>query len=299
MMANEIQAQAASGLTLYAVLTNTTGQIARGTTLETIAAGSWTSYDIALTEATAGLYFGTMPSVAAGVYTAIVYQQAGASPATTDTLLDTQSIDWAGTSVSTPSTTTRYATVAELKTRLGISDATDDTVLGMVLDGVSRQIDNHCRRQFFQSDAGTVRYFTAMMADECLIDDISTLTELATDEDGDRTYSATWAATDYDLWPYNAAERSEPYTALQAAVDGDYSFPRYRKGVKIIGTWGWPAVPAPVIEACLIQGARVFKRKDSPFGVAGSPEVGEMRFIPRLDPDVRQLLEPYMMPTVV
>jgi len=190
-----------------------------------------------------------------------------------------------------------YATVAQLKARMNITNTTDDVILDMVLDGVSRQIENHCRRHFDQEVA--TRYFTAMNASVCLVDDLSTLTTLATDNDGDRTYSTSWTVMDYDLWPFNAAGWSEPYMMLGVAVNGDYVFPTFRKGVKIVGTWGWPAVPAPVIEACLIQGARVFKRRDSPFGVAGAPEVGEIRIIPRLDPDVRQLLEPYVIATVV
>jgi len=189
-----------------------------------------------------------------------------------------------------------YATVAQLKARMNITDTTDDVILDMVLNGVSRQIENHCRRHFDLKK--TTRYFTAMNASACLVDDLSTLTTLATDNNGDRTYSTSWTVTDYDLWPFNAAEWSKPYTILNVAVNGDYVFPTFRKGVKIVGTWGWPAVPTPVIEACLIQGARVFKRRDSPFGVAGAPEVGEIRIIPRLDPDVRQLLEPYVIATV-
>jgi len=50
-------------------------------------------------------------------------------------------------------------------------------------------------------------------------------------------------------------------------------------------------VPAVVLQACLIQSARLFNRKHSPYGIAGSPELGsEMRLLNRLDPDVEALL---------
>ncbi len=196
----------------------------------------------------------------------------------------------------TPITGTAYATTAELKVRIGITDATDDTVLGAVLEAVSRGIDNHCHRFFYQTAAGTVRYYTPVAAHEVLIDDCVALTAVATDADGDRTYEDTWAATDYDLLPENAGS-TDPYTYIATAPDGDYRFPRVRKGLKLTGTWGWPAVPAPVKEACLIQAARVFKRKDAPFGIAGSPEMGQMR-IGRLDPDVLWLLDVYRNPVV-
>jgi len=98
-MANELQAYLPTGKTLYAVLLNSIGQVWDGTQFETIAAGTWTDNDIALTEAIAGLYLADMPSVAAGAYSYIVYEQAGASPAVTDSLVGMGSIDWTGTAV--------------------------------------------------------------------------------------------------------------------------------------------------------------------------------------------------------
>jgi len=195
--------------------------------------------------------------------------------------------------VGTPITGTIYASVAELKARVGITDAVDDAVLGAVLEAVSRGIDNYCGRHFYLSAAGTVRYYTPVAHDQVLIEDCVALTAVAGDTDGDRTYEDTWAASDYDLLPENAAADGKPYTTIAVAQNGDYSLPvGVRKGLKLTGTWGWSAVPDPVSEACLIQAARVFKRKDTPFGISGSPEMGQMR-IGRLDPDVLWLLEPY------
>jgi len=188
---------------------------------------------------------------------------------------------------------TTYASVSSLKARVGITDAVDDTVLGAVLEAVSRGIDNYCGRIFYLTAAATVRTYTPLHSDTVLIDDCVALTAVVTDADGDRTYEDTWTATDYDLLPENASTDGKPYTEIAVTPDGDYSFPvGIRKGLKLTGTWGWPAVPDPVNEACLIQAARVFKRKDTPFGISGSPEMGQMR-IGRLDPDVLWLLEPY------
>ena len=47
-------------------------------------------------------------------------------------------------------------------------------------------------------------------------------------------------------------------------------------------------------EATLLQASRLAARRDSPFGVAGSPDAGsEMRLLARVDPDVAVALEPY------
>lgn len=53
--------------------------------------------------------------------------------------------------------------------------------------------------------------------------------------------------------------------------------------------------PPPVVEATLIQTARVFRRKDTPFGVVGGSDLSFARNIPLLDPDVRMLLASYSL----
>jgi hypothetical protein len=65
-------------------------------------------------------------------------------------------------------------------------------------------------------------------------------------------------------------------------------------GVKVTGKFGWQAVPSKVKTACLIQAERLFKRKDAPFGVIGSAEMGQLQVIPKLDPDFYILLEDYV-----
>ena len=52
--------------------------------------------------------------------------------------------------------------------------------------------------------------------------------------------------------------------------------------------------PRPVVEACLIQASRLWKRKDSGFGAgSGLPRTGAPDVFRGLDPDVKQLLSPY------
>jgi hypothetical protein len=96
-MANELHAHVTTGLTFYAVLLNSIGQIATGTSFGAINGANWTDYDIALTEVAAGIYLGNMPAVAAGAYSYVVYEQAGVNPATTDTIRGTGYLMWSGT----------------------------------------------------------------------------------------------------------------------------------------------------------------------------------------------------------
>ena len=50
-------------------------------------------------------------------------------------------------------------------------------------------------------------------------------------------------------------------------------------------------VPSSVKLAVLLQASRWVKRREAPFGIAGSPEMGnELRLLAKLDPDVMVLL---------
>ena len=132
-----------------------------------------------------------------------------------------------------------YAYRDDLKTRAGLPDTDDDSIVDLVLASVSREIDSWCGRQFFAS-VGT-RLFTPNHCEHLLIDDLLSVTTIKTDEDGDRTYETTWASTDYDLLPANAAQMSppQPYWQVHAAYLGDYGFPKITNGVQIIGKWGY------------------------------------------------------------
>lgn len=189
-----------------------------------------------------------------------------------------------------------YGSTAQLKAWLGIEDAADDAVLSISLEAASRQIDEVVGRRFYA--ATEARQFSPLAADRIFVDDLTSVTTLKTDADADGTYETTWATTDYVLEPTNAADLGRPYTSVRVATYGTYGFPVWPSSVEITGTWGYPvAVPAPIVQATLIQAARLFRRKDAPFGVAGSGDLGEVRLIPGgdlgLDRDAEALVKPY------
>ena len=51
--------------------------------------------------------------------------------------------------------------------------------------------------------------------------------------------------------------------------------------------------PAPVMEATIIEAARMWKRKDSSFAIAIGLEGGIMEVFRGVDQDVRQAIQPY------
>ncbi len=176
-----------------------------------------------------------------------------------------------------------------------LNDLTDDATLEAAIEAVSRWIDEHCGWRFYTTASDETRYYTAERARKLEIPEgLLTLTTLACDQDGDRTYEETWAATDYDLTPANAVLDSMPYTHIERSPLSRYGFSRYARGVKVIGKFGYAATaPKAVTEACILLAVKVFKRKDSPLGVAGFPEIGEVRNLRALDPDAVALLVPY------
>jgi hypothetical protein len=193
-----------------------------------------------------------------------------------------------------------YATVAELNVQLGLHDAIDDEIAEACLLAVSRSVDDYCGRRFWQDSAVQTRRYRVDDPYLAWVDDISTTDGLViATGDGDGTFATTWASTDYELEPYNAnAFQAEDRTSAAhawwriAAVDR-YTFlvSERRRTLQVTAKFGWSAVPPAVKRAALIKAARLFKRKDAPFGALGFDTDG-IRISRWEDPDVVLLLEP-------
>jgi hypothetical protein len=196
-----------------------------------------------------------------------------------------------------------YVTVNQLHDHLGLKgDVSWDPKLIQVITGVSRWIDEYCRRHFWQDEA------TARVFDSCdgkllrldVFNDLVSVTEVAVDTARDGTYSDVWATTDFQLLP-TQPRPGRPYTRVRA-VGRQFPIPTWegRSGlVRITGTWGWPAIPSQVHEAALVQCARIFKRKDAPEGIIGFDQLGTVRVGSRPDPDVVQMLDPLVHPAAI
>jgi hypothetical protein len=175
-----------------------------------------------------------------------------------------------------------YATAAELKAYLRIADTVDDALVAIWAETASRAVDSYCGRQFGQVDAPAVRTYRSSW-DRHLgawlfeIDDLADLTDAVVLD-----ANALDITADVEFGPSNALSKGRVYTHMVGTAAG---------AVTVEALWGWSAVPVPVKNATLIQAARLAARRDSPFGVAGSPENGsEMRLLASLDPDLRTSL---------
>ena len=189
--------------------------------------------------------------------------------------------------------TNGYATLAQLKSALKIIDSLDDDNLERAIASASRLIDGYAGRNCYQTSA--TRLFVPNSFYVCETDDIVSISSLKTSTNLDGTFDATWTSFDYQAEPVNAVVDGTitPITRLRATQSVTFPFARQIASVQITGVFGWAAVPDPINYACIIQASRLWKRLDSPLGVAGFGDMGVVRVSTALDADVRQLVDPY------
>jgi hypothetical protein len=198
--------------------------------------------------------------------------------------------------------TNGYATRNQTKAalRIGTADTIDDDLIDNCVGAASRLIDGYCNRRFWQSGTAEARVFQAEDSFYCSIDDIAgTAITLKTSSFADGNFDVTWTRSDYQLEPLNGNLDGLTWSYDKIRAVGDYLFPTVNANygeqalVQVTAVFGWPAVPEPVTQATIIQASRIFKRYDSPLGVAGFGDLGAIRVSRFLDPDMAQLVEPY------
>lgn len=190
-----------------------------------------------------------------------------------------------------------YSSLSLLKQSLGLqtSDVTKDDLLNLALVSASRAVENYCdERRFDLALSATARVYPlgqykvirTPRGERVRVDDIGSLNgmvvELTTD-------NIVWTAiTDYEVWPDNALAKGQPVEAIALRWTANERL-WYNTDIRVTARWGWPQVPTAVENATLLMATRLYKRKDSPEGIAGSTEWGLAR-VPNLDPDVQRLL---------
>lgn len=184
-----------------------------------------------------------------------------------------------------------YLTLAEGKAFLRITDTVDDVEIAGWISSGSRAIDKRCNRQFGSLAAPAVRTYrrppfydltTGFWIIE--IDDVQ-------DTTGALINGTALATSGGTLLPDNAPADGLPYTAVGFTTWPYPSAPGAPVANTLTMRWGWTTVPPQVPAALKLQMNRWNVRRDSPLGVAGSPDQGsELRLLARLDPDVVTIL---------
>lgn len=180
-----------------------------------------------------------------------------------------------------------YATLAEGKAFIRVGDAVDDAEVAIWITAGSRLIDDRCNRQFGLEVAPVARTYrrpptlnreTGLW--ELEIDDLQTTTGLTVN-------GVAYASSGAVLLPDNAPLEGKPWTRIGQTTWPIMSYPGLPVSNVLVGQWGWTTVPAGTKSAIRLQLNRWGSRRDSPYGIAGSPDTGgELRLLSRLDPDV-------------
>lgn len=159
-----------------------------------------------------------------------------------------------------------YATATLLKGRTGITDTTDDTVLGAICDQVNQYIETKTRRVLAPISSATYLYdgdgsrslYLPFPADTPPIGGIRaiTLCEIALYTSAAYT---TLASTQYFLrqrvgmtGPFEKLLFTDYPTGLTA------SFPKGYATVRITATAGWAAIPDDITELALVAATRAW-----------------------------------------
>lgn len=154
---------------------------------------------------------------------------------------------------------TDYATLEDYKSwivsRGGeiAEDGSDDAVILTLLSAVSRYIERQTGRRFYSDSVDGTYYFQAKNSQSVRLPDFASITSVSVDYSNNRSYTTLTVSTDYDLVPDNYSADGVPINGLEISpLSTSYGyFPTQRKGIKIVGKKGWPAVPDDIEEAVL------------------------------------------------
>lgn len=218
-----------------------------------------------------------------------------------------------------------YATTAELKAAMNKTTAGDDEMLGRLLDAATIWIDRTINQytpgfEFFDAPiSATARVYGGSGKAWQRIDPCISITTVAVKTDRTASTYTAWAATDWI--PYSGSHQHPnfndlPYTTIMTEPGGDYAtFLSGRYGtvddyfsmsrnrlhlrgrnvptVQVTARWGYSeSPPADIVDACIKQCARWYKREQSAMADAlASGELGQLIFRLEMDPDIAAILQ--------
>jgi len=184
---------------------------------------------------------------------------------------------------------TVYATIDMVKSQLKIDpdDTRRDDEISSALDAAASSVDHFCQRTF--ATTGSIAEPASRVYDTAggtlVIDDLQSLSGIEYEVVED------WTAYDQPVvtLPRNAAADSRPITMLRTR--SGLPFPSV---VRVSGVWGWPTVPAAIVEATVIEAVAILSAKAAPSGdTGGDPLLSMVRPPKDLSPKAKSLAARY------
>ena len=190
-----------------------------------------------------------------------------------------------------------YVTNTVMRHYVSVADDQDDVELDSAIESASRAVDRETNRQFGLVTAEQRFYTGYWDKKRCRwvveFDDLMSTTDFAAiivDSEG----VTVGTINDYVLEPRNAAVKGRPWTQMLIRPNSNFKPTGVEDEVGVTAPWGWTSFPETIVNATKLQASRFLKRKDAPFGVAGSLELGsEIRLLAKVDPDVAVMLGSY------
>lgn len=214
-----------------------------------------------------------------------------------------------------------YATAADIRARIDLTSIADDTILLAYATAVSRLIDGFMGRPqtgFVALAVAAARVFAGTGERYLFINENIEITAVKLkDALTDATFDKTLAANEFQTFRGSYANpnfNDLPYSAIMLTANAtvasflsgnainhfdnftvrDTSSKRPAlPTVEITAKWGYAlAVPEVIKEATVMQSVRIYKRLQGSMADALlSSDLGQARFISKLDKDVQVLLE--------
>lgn len=185
-----------------------------------------------------------------------------------------------------------YTTAALLKTYLGISETTDDTLLGTLITAAQAMIDAHCR-QTFEASADTTRYFdpTTQVQGRTLFLDMP-LCAITSVTNGN---SVVVTSGQYVTEPRNGTPWHRLTLKSDNAVAWTYtSAPE--NAIAIVGKWAYSTTaPADIAQTTIRLAAYLYRQRDNA-GDLDRAIIGTSGILlpAALPKDIQTLLRPYV-----
>lgn len=176
-----------------------------------------------------------------------------------------------------------YATAAALKTRINISDSTDDTVLGNVCDQINDYIEDRTHRVIAPISSATYYYdgdgsrslYLPITADGTHIGGIRAITALSCQQYTGAGFSAVDSSQFFLRQPVGIRGPFERLLFTDYPTGTFSSWPRGFKTVQITATAGWAAIPDDITELALTAATRAwYAIENGQSDIVGTDEMG-------------------------
>lgn len=190
-----------------------------------------------------------------------------------------------------------YTTAALVKTYLGITGSTDDTLITALIARAQKAIDTYTQRTF-EASADTTRYYTVGKdtdGDVLYFDaDICSITSVANNADDGSGGTALTNGTDYFTYPRNTT----PYIYIKIASNSTYYWEYTNNpegGIIVVGKFAYStSAPDDIVHACTRLASYYFRQKDSQvFDVTAIPDAGVIQTPVGIPADVKKILDLY------